>query len=263
LAILHKSGNYNFEYVALVADEVSNAYSYLDQTYNFAYYPTCFFDGGDEVLVGGYSTQSYYTNRLNNCGNREVANIDLTIELNYINNETLEIIVNLTNNHFVNTPPEDPTEPEGDDEGLIDMEYQFATTASDFDEHQLWYMWDWESEMTGWLGPYNSGEEVIAAHTWTDIGIYDVSVKVKDEYDEESAWSSVATIHIAVPGDANGDEECNVADAIQVIYYVFKQGPAPIPLISGDANCDGDCNVADAVHIINYVFRQGAPPGCF
>jgi hypothetical protein len=63
-------------------------------------------------------------------------------------------------------------------------------------------------------------------------------------------------------GDANGDEQVNVADAVHLINYVFKYGPAPDPLEAGDANCDGGVNVADAVYVINYVFKGGPEPCC-
>ena len=63
-------------------------------------------------------------------------------------------------------------------------------------------------------------------------------------------------------GDANGDSNVNVGDAVYMINYVFKGGPAPDPLEAGDANCDGFPNVADAVYLINYVFKGGPAPGC-
>ncbi len=63
-------------------------------------------------------------------------------------------------------------------------------------------------------------------------------------------------------GDANGDKEVNVADAVYLINYVFKGGPAPDPIEAGDANCDGQVNVGDAVYLITYIFHAGPPPGC-
>jgi hypothetical protein len=71
-------------------------------------------------------------------------------------------------------------------------------------------------------------------------------------YDENEALYS--------NGDANSDWDCNVGDAVFIINYVFKGGPAPVPVLAGDANCDGDANVGDAVYIINYVFKGGDPP---
>jgi hypothetical protein len=69
-------------------------------------------------------------------------------------------------------------------------------------------------------------------------------------------------IDYAKCGDANGDYTCNVGDAVFLITYVFKGGPAPDPLASGDANADCNCNVGDAVYVINYVFKGGDPPIC-
>lgn len=65
-----------------------------------------------------------------------------------------------------------------------------------------------------------------------------------------------------VCGDANGDEAINLADAVYLINYVFKGGPAPNPLDSGDANCDDAVNLADAVYLVNYVFKGGPAPCC-
>jgi hypothetical protein len=68
------------------------------------------------------------------------------------------------------------------------------------------------------------------------------------------------TITETLCGDASGDGEINVGDAVFIIYYVFKGGPPPSPVEAGDANCDGDCNVGDAVYLINHVFKGGAEP---
>ena len=61
-------------------------------------------------------------------------------------------------------------------------------------------------------------------------------------------------------GDANGDEEVNIGDAVFIINYVFRSGAAPDPLEAGDANCDGQTNIGDAVYIISYIFRDGSEP---
>jgi hypothetical protein len=61
-------------------------------------------------------------------------------------------------------------------------------------------------------------------------------------------------------GDANNDGEVNVGDAVHIINYVFKGGPAPDPVEAGDVNCDEQSNVGDAVYLINYVFKSGPEP---
>ena len=61
-------------------------------------------------------------------------------------------------------------------------------------------------------------------------------------------------------GDANGDDQVDVGDAVHTINYVFKGGQSPAPECYGDANKDGSCDVGDAVYLINYVFKGGPTP---
>jgi len=61
-------------------------------------------------------------------------------------------------------------------------------------------------------------------------------------------------------GDANSDNSINIGDAVFLLNYIFKVGPAPEPLDVGDTNCDGPINIGDAVYLINYIFRSGPEP---
>ena len=62
-------------------------------------------------------------------------------------------------------------------------------------------------------------------------------------------------------GDANGDGKVSVSDVIYLINYLFKGGPAPLPILQvGDANCDGKVTVSDVIYLINYLFKGGPPP---
>lgn len=70
------------------------------------------------------------------------------------------------------------------------------------------------------------------------------------------------TITESLCGDANGDGNINVGDAVYVISYIFRGGPAPQPPVAGDANCDGKVNVGDAVYVISYIFKGGPAPCC-
>ncbi|MCK5126001.1 MAG: S8 family serine peptidase [candidate division Zixibacteria bacterium] len=65
-------------------------------------------------------------------------------------------------------------------------------------------------------------------------------------------------------GDANGDGQANVGDAVHIVNYVFRGGMPPIDspaIYAGDANSDFQINAGDAVYLISYVFRGGPPPG--
>ncbi len=65
---------------------------------------------------------------------------------------------------------------------------------------------------------------------------------------------------VGFAGDANADGSTNVGDAVYLINYIFKSGPAPSPLKNGDVNCDDAINVGDAVYLINYIFKGGPGP---
>lgn len=88
-----------------------------------------------------------------------------------------------------------------------------------------------------------------------------------DDGVEQSDWTGLASFVVTkaveyLCGDANGDGSINVGDAVYIINYVFRGGPAPTPLEAGDANGDGSINVGDAVYLINYIFRGGPAPVC-
>lgn len=61
-------------------------------------------------------------------------------------------------------------------------------------------------------------------------------------------------------GDANGDQTLNVGDAVYLVDYIFRGGPAPDPLEAGDPNVDLSVNVGDAVYLIGHIFKGGPPP---
>ncbi len=247
----------------MVTNQIYKANSYLHSQYNLAGTPSCYFDGGNQVLVGGTTIQSYYTSRINAAAAMEVPDLDLDVSTTYIDPTHVEFTVTITNNNFVNLTPDSPASPHGPTVGLEDVEETFTASATDPDGDQLYYMWDWGDETGDWLGPYNSGETVMAGHTWTTAGTQSVSVKVKDQYDEESPWSEPTTIELVARGDANGDGDINIGDAVHLINYIFKGGDAPEPLEAGDSNCDAADNIGDAVYLINYIFKSGPAPGCY
>lgn len=84
------------------------------------------------------------------------------------------------------------------------------------------------------------------------------ALKMHHGYWQDFGSGSCCTI----AGDANDDGKVNVGDAVYIITYVFRGGPAPPCEPAADANADGKINVGDAVYIITYVFRGGPAPTC-
>ncbi len=96
----------------------------------------------------------------------------------------------------INTPPNIPEKPLGPTTGEIGVEYSFTFRTTDAQNNDVYYMVYWGDEMTGWLGPYESGASIALNHSWTVVGDYSIKVKAKDTDDLESDWSEGASIYI-------------------------------------------------------------------
>ena len=95
-------------------------------------------------------------------------------------------------------------------------------------------------------------------------GVYhgQLTVTGDDPANPSKVIPATMTIQSYVCGDANGNGDVNVADAVYIISYIFRDGPAPVPPAAGNANGDAQVNVADAVYLISYIFRSGPAPVC-
>jgi hypothetical protein len=97
----------------------------------------------------------------------------------------------------------------------------------------------------------------------TDAILYYWRVRALDEVGHQSSWQEHPfqfLVSSFICGDANSDGVVELGDAVHVLNYLFKDGPAPAPLEAGDVNLDDVIDVADAVYILNYLFKGGPPP---
>jgi hypothetical protein len=63
-----------------------------------------------------------------------------------------------------------------------------------------------------------------------------------------------------VCGDADGNGNVSIGDAVFDINYIFGGGPAPVLKEAADADCSGGISIGDAVYLINYIFGGGPAP---
>jgi serine protease AprX len=61
-------------------------------------------------------------------------------------------------------------------------------------------------------------------------------------------------------GDVTGDEQITISDAIYLLNYLYRSGPAPSPLLLGDTDCDDMVDAADVILVLNYLYRGGPEP---
>lgn len=79
-----------------------------------------------------------------------------------------------------------------------EIELNFTAVATDPEEDQLYYLWDWgDGNASQWLGPFDSGENVTTNHSWAADGEYEIKAKTKDSTGNESDWSEPHNISIA------------------------------------------------------------------
>jgi hypothetical protein len=89
-----------------------------------------------------------------------------------------------------NYAPNTPNKPSGQVKGKIGQTYLYSTSTTDPDGDPVYYLWDWgDGNQSEWLGPFASGAQASAQHSWSAKGDYSIKVKAKDIYGAESAWS--------------------------------------------------------------------------
>jgi hypothetical protein len=160
--------------------------------------------------------------------------------------------------------PNKPATPQGQSEGMTGEEYLYTSSTIDPDGDSLYYLFDWDDETnSGWMGPFASGDTSAAAHWWGTAGGYQVRVMARDDNGVFSVWSDPLEVDICERrGDVTGDGGVDIGDAIYLLNYLYKNGPAPSPLMVGDCNCSGGLELGDAVFLLNYLFKGGLFPCC-
>jgi hypothetical protein len=95
-----------------------------------------------------------------------------------------------------NKAPNKPEKPSGPTAGSYGVEYTFSSRTTDPDGDELYYKWSWgDDNYSGWLGPFDSGVLCETYYSWSHEGVYNITVKAKDQYGE-SDWSDPLQIQI-------------------------------------------------------------------
>ena len=90
-----------------------------------------------------------------------------------------------------NNPPDKP-DIDGPSRGKSNTEYDFTFNSTDPNGHDIAeYVVDWgdDSSEETISGPFESGEEATASHSWTAEKTFTIKAKAKDTYGAESNWS--------------------------------------------------------------------------
>lgn len=96
-----------------------------------------------------------------------------------------------------NAPPENVSIPAGPGEGVCGRPCSFTTSATEPDNEQVYYRFDWgDGNKSDWIGPYTPGTVGTCSYTWMNEGVFHVRAKAKDDAGSESSWTLPHNISI-------------------------------------------------------------------
>ncbi|MEM0492707.1 MAG: DUF2341 domain-containing protein [Candidatus Thermoplasmatota archaeon] len=93
---------------------------------------------------------------------------------------------------YAHNPPNTPIKPRGATSCYIGVESVYSVDpVIDPDNDPVYYMFDWgDGNDSGWI------ETPSAVHKWSNTGVYNVRVKARDVYYEESGWSELLSVEV-------------------------------------------------------------------
>ena len=74
--------------------------------------------------------------------------------------------------------------------GKPKINYEYIIKTNDPNGERVYYKIDWgDGYCSNWIGPYESGEEIIVTHSWDIKAEYKLRVKAKDENGYQTSWA--------------------------------------------------------------------------
>ncbi|HWR64304.1 MAG TPA: M28 family peptidase [Candidatus Thermoplasmatota archaeon] len=108
----------------------------------------------------------------------------------------LATLAELAEAGLLSNPPATPVLT-GPNSGVIDEMYTYHAVTTEPDGENVYYYFDWgDGTNSGWIGPFNSGQEGAAQKSWNSEGTYTVKAKAKDINGVQSSWSTPIVVTI-------------------------------------------------------------------
>ena len=131
----------------------------------------------------------------------QIGTYEIKVKAKDVNEATSVWSEPMTISIVYNNQPDAPTI-DGQTNGETGATYLYTFYTNDPDGDDVCYFVDWgDGTDSDWLGPYGSGVQESASHSWNTQGTYTVKVKAKDIYDMESDWG---TLDVTMPLDLQG-----------------------------------------------------------
>jgi len=238
---LYASGEYDFEYVALVTDKNDYAAVRADELGVFSV-PDYYFDGGFDNYVGSSNLPEGHTTTLDEAGQRSVADIDISLVVSYFEEEQslFTIRLDVTNN--------EASAYSGYLRGFVTEKVSRWSTSSGekythamigdfaFDEEIIIAAGQTKSFSTEWDADFYGVGDLSPSNTLVMVAIYDAGGAVGLVDESESITPQITSNHApAIPSAPQGPSEGYVQSSIEFssssvdedgndIYYLFDWG---------------------------------------
>ncbi len=143
----------------------------------------------------------------------------------------------------IGQPPGAPAAPTGPDSGSPGTSYSFTATATDPDEDQISYQFEWgDGIQSNWSSFVDSGGSVTISHSWSGKGSYQVRVRVKDSHGDTSGWSSghsmvITTLVLRVDPSSLSFGDMEAGSSKTMTFRIYNSGDGTLSgTISADSN---------------------------
>ncbi|RLI62921.1 MAG: hypothetical protein DRO67_06585 [Candidatus Asgardarchaeum californiense] len=133
----------------------------------------------------------------------------------------------------------------GPTSGETGQELTFYFVTEDPDEDQVYYMIDFGGDVTGWIGPSDSGVEIYHNYTFDEVETYIIKAKAKDSEGHESEWTPAGYEHEVVITEAPvpDEKELNVSVSTlsfgRIIFTVENVGDVNMENVDWIVNVTG------------------------
>ena len=241
---IYQSGEYDFEYVALVSDKNPYANQRCAEL-GVGGIPDYVFDGGYARWVGSGGLPAAYTSRLIACEKRSVAAVDVDLDVTWLEDGLLDVAVDLMNN----------------EEEAYDGHLHVYVTEIE----SRWNTYSGQPYHFAMIGNYPLNKDVSiaanetlhlqtqwdgAAYGFDDIEMDNILV-IATVFDETTEYvDDTAAAPPRIPSDVTGDGVVDVLDLLQILA-VWDQTGDP-GWIAEDVTDDGVIDVLDLLEVLGH-----------
>lgn len=149
-----------------------------------------------------------------------IANINATYAVKNVR-LALATLAELSEASPLSNPPNKPSLT-GPTSGVVNEVYTFVATTIEPDGEDVYYYFDWDDGTnSGWIGPYNSGQQASAQKSWDSEDTYAVRVKAKDIHQVSSEWSDPLMVTILIDRPPNTPTITGPAQGKPGVSYLY------------------------------------------